>query len=240
MSTLAVPVLREVRLYGGLGREFGRVFRLAVATPGEAARALCAVLPGFSRAFFGRDGLARYHVFVGRGAGRRDIGEADRDAPVGALEPIRIVPVIEGAKRGGALQIILGAALLFFAPYAAGALFGAGASVGLAVGVSVYGTQLGLSLVLGGVISLLSPQPARTGGTADNKPSYAFDGAVNTAEQGGPVPVVMGRVICGSTLVSQGLSTTQLVATGSYGPGNPAAPPLPALPPYEPDYSPIA
>ena len=47
-------VLREVRLYGALGREFGRVLHLAVATPAEAVRALRAVLPGFERAFLGR------------------------------------------------------------------------------------------------------------------------------------------------------------------------------------------
>ena len=65
-------VLREVRLYGALGREFGRVFRLAVATPAEAVRALIAVLPGFERAFIGRDGRQGYHVFVGRSALRRE------------------------------------------------------------------------------------------------------------------------------------------------------------------------
>ena len=34
--------IRTVRLYGWLGRAFGREHRLAVASPAEAVRALCA------------------------------------------------------------------------------------------------------------------------------------------------------------------------------------------------------
>lgn len=42
--------IRTVRLYGWLGRAFGREHRLAVASPAEAVRALCALLPGFEKA----------------------------------------------------------------------------------------------------------------------------------------------------------------------------------------------
>lgn len=212
---MSIQALREVRLYGPLGRRFGRLHRLAVLTPAEAVQALCAVLPGFERAFLGLPGqpAARYHVFVGRGAQRESIAIDQALDPVGATEPIRIVPVIEGAKRGGLLQIVLGAALVIFAPYAAGFLFGAGASVGLAVGVSTIGVSLGKTLILGGIIQLLSPQ--RAGGTAvapDNQPSYGMDaGPVNTTQQGMPVPLAFGRVVIGSAQVSGGLSTDDLV-----------------------------
>jgi predicted phage tail protein len=45
-----------------------------------------------------------------------------------------------------------------------------------------------------------------------NKPSYAFDGAVNTAAQGNPVPICYGRLIVGSQVVSAGLVTEPLPA----------------------------
>ena len=138
-------VLREVRLYGALGREFGRVFRLAVATPAEAVRALIAVLPGFERAFIGRDGRQGYHVFVGRSALRRDLGEQELSEPLGAADPIRLVPVIQGAKRGGLFQTILGAVLVVVGLFSA--QFGGGALL-----------QIGAAMILGGVVQLLSPQ----------------------------------------------------------------------------------
>lgn len=212
MTTLATPVLREVRLYGALGRQFGRVFRLAVKTPHEAVVALCAVLPGFKRAFLGRDGRAAYHVFVGRGQQRRDIAADEAAHVVGATEPIRLVPVVAGAKRAGALQTIIGVVLII-----AGTNGVPGA------------TNLGVAMLVGGVIQLLSPQPKREE-ERQRPQSYAFDGPANNTEQGGPVPLVFGRVICGSTVVSQGLSSEERLVED-------AAPLGPAItPPWDPRY----
>ena len=223
---MSTAVLREVRLYGPLGRQFGRVFRLAVATPAEAVQALCAVLDGFERAFLGRDGRASYHVFVGRGALRRDIPEDEVEAPIGATDPIRFVPVIVGAKRQGGLQVVVGYALLWvgYALYATG--------YGYAVGAAVQG--IGLSMIGSGIIALLSPQRAKSASAAAaNTPSYAFDGPVNNVEQGGPVPLLMGTVFVGSTVVSQGLSSDDLIISATSSP-----PPAVGLPGWEPDYSP--
>jgi predicted phage tail protein len=174
-TTPAPPPLRDVRLYGHLGATFGRLHQLAVSTAAEAVQALCVVLPGFDRAFLGPDGAGRYHVYVGRGTARNPITLERAADPVGRAEPICIVPLIGGAKSGFATAL-LGAALLFAAPYLAGAVgtsFGIGAA-GLAYAGSV---MVGRALVIGGVIQLLSPQ--RKGGAApaaENKPSYAFDG----------------------------------------------------------------
>lgn len=210
---MSAAVLREVRLYGALGRQFGRVFRLAVATPAEAVRALMAVLPGFERAFLGRDGRQAYHVFVGRGELRRDVGKTALHEPLGAADPIRFVPVIAGAKRGGIVQQIIGVIL---------------------IAVSIYIespelAQIGYQMIIAGSIQMLSPQRKGKDATG-NLPSYIFNGPVNNIEQGGPVPVRYGRALVGSTVVSQGISTVQVAA--------PAAAPIPsnvpALPPYEP------
>lgn len=216
-------VLREVRLYGALGREFGRVFRLAVATPGEAVRALTAVLPGFQRAFLGKDGRQAYFVYVGKGNRRRTLTTDELVEPLGATEPIRLVPAIYGCKRNGAGQFILGLVL-----EAVGLLLFAytGFDFGL--------IHLGASLQLVGIIALLSPQRKGKEVTT-NLPSYAFDGPTNNAEQGGPVPVAYGRVVTGSVVVSQGLSTDQLVAVATAPPAPPSRPPYEPSDPYTPE-----
>lgn len=216
---MSTAVLREIRLYGALGREFGRVFRLDVATPAEAVSALRAVLPGFARAFLGRDGQQAYHVFVGRKVCRRSLTTEELCEPLGAADPIMLVPVIAGAKRAGTSQVILGYVLMV-----AGAFLAAytGSDYGL--------VSLGFQMMLGGVIKMLSPQKEGKAASS-NLPSYVFDGVVNNTEQGGPVPVRYGRAMVGSTVVSQGISTQELAA-----PAGPAIPSnLPNLPGYEPD-----
>lgn len=215
---LANPALREVRLYGELGRRFGRVFHLAVTTPVEAVHALTAVLPGFKAAFLGRDGRAAYHVFVGRKDQRRAIAQDDKDAPVGVSEPIRFVPEVAGAKRAGTTNTIVGYVLFVVGNILT--LYGYPA-----IGQPL--SQMGQAMILAGVIQLLSPQRTGKDKGVENQPSYAFDGPVNITEQGGPVPLAYGTVVCGSTVVSQGLDTTEI-----YIPPPPVLEPIPQ-PPWE-------
>jgi predicted phage tail protein len=183
--------LRTVRLYGVLGNRFGRVHRLAVKSTSEAMRALGVVLPGF-RQFMARSreqGLT-FAVFVGRQNLTRD----ELEYPVGP-EEIRVAPVLVGSKRGGLFQTILGAALV---------VVGTVASVyGQAWGTQLIG--LGASMALGGVVQMLSPQTGGLAGVADNGTSYYFNGPVNSAAQGEPVPVVYGRMVVGSKVISSGI-----------------------------------
>jgi predicted phage tail protein len=69
-------------------------------------------------------------------------------------------------------------------------------------------SAIGWGLVLGGVSSLLftpkTHDPAATE-RPENKPSYAFNGPVNTTAQGNPVPVGYGRLRVGSQVISAGL-----------------------------------
>lgn len=190
--------LRTVRLYGRLGAQFGRVHRLAVNSPAEAVRALCVLVPGFEAemAASGGQGVA-YACFVGK----RNLSEDQLSHPVGEAD-IRIAPMPAGAKRGGLFQTILGAALIavsFFIP-PAGA-FGIAALSAGAVGA------IGVSLALGGIVQMLSPQQ-RTLSTKDqpeNGASYNFNGPVNTTAQGNPVPILYGRMMVGSATISAGI-----------------------------------
>jgi predicted phage tail protein len=196
-----MEVLREIRLHGVLGKRFGRVHHLAVASVAEAVQALCAVLPGFEVHLL-RYSEPGYRVWVGK----HTIGEQDLAAPVGTREVIRITPVVRGAKRGGVLQSIVGAVLVI---------------VGTIVGVyysptaGSYIVNAGIAMIVGGVIQMLSPQRKGNDNTVENVASYNFGGPVNVADEGGAVPVCYGRMVIGSVVISGGIATSEyaLVST---------------------------
>lgn len=185
--------LREVRLYGWLGAQFGRVHRLAVSSTAEAVRALCVLIPGFQTALAESEVQGvRYACFLGR----RNLAE-DELHMLPADAPIRIAPIPAGAKRGGLFQTILGAVLI---------VVGAVVNV-VAPGAGVPIMQMGGALALGGVVQLLSPQQRGLSArdSPNNGASYNFNGAVNTFAQGGPAPLLYGRMIVGSAVISAGI-----------------------------------
>jgi predicted phage tail protein len=198
--------LRTVRLYGTLGARFGRVHTLAVNSAAEACRALSILLPGFEQFMCDsrEKGLA-FAIFHGK----RNIGKEELDDPPGHAD-IRIAPVIQGSKRAGRLQTIIGVIIIAVASYYSGGwlmggetLFGTGAA---AAGWATAGA-FGISLALGGVAQMIAGTPKGLGSqdAADNRPSYGFNGPVNTQAQGNPVPLGYGRLIVGSAVVSAGI-----------------------------------
>jgi predicted phage tail protein len=217
-EVIGTEQLREVRLYGHLAKQFGKVHVVAVHTSREAAQALAAIVPGFGQALLEHG--AGFHVFAGQRDRHGEIREDRLDAPLGRGEPVCIVPVIAGAKRGGLFQIILGAAILIFAPYAAGFLTTLGSTgISAAMIVASYSGTVGLALIMGGVVQALTPSPRNGGGgSAKNDPSFAFGGPVNISEQGVAIPVRYGRGIWGSVVVSQGLSAAEFEPATSPAP----------------------
>lgn len=181
--------LRTVRLYGVAGRRFGRVHQLAVASTREAVRALCVTVPGFEKFMMNaRDNGLTFAVFNGR----KNLAEDELQHPVGEDE-IRIAPILIGSKNSGLFQTILGAALVVVGIFTSE--FGGGTLIGL-----------GASMMLGGVMQMLSPQTSGLAGAGPNNgTSYYFNGPVNSAAQGEPVPLVYGRMTVGSKVISSGI-----------------------------------
>jgi len=195
-----------ILLYGHLGQRFGKTHRYSVRSPAEAVRALCATLPGFRRAL--RDG-GYYKVLRG---GREALGLEQIPEPQSERETLRIVPVVSGAGKGAG-KILLGTALIAVGFMTGGATLGWGEawSAGGTVLLGKVATSVGMSLLFSGVAQSLIKTPSAQGVEAvSNRPSYAFDGAVNTAAQGNPVPVCYGRMIVGSQVISAGLSVDQI------------------------------
>jgi predicted phage tail protein len=196
--------MRTVRLYGELGRRFGRSHQLDVATPAEAVRALVVNHPGFEQAL--RDHPHGFHVLAGRDDRGTVVGLR---LPAGEAESIRIIPAVAGGKSAFG-RILVGALLIGAAFFTGVASLGAGGLVfsGLAGQLAV---GIGASLVLGGVSQLLAPTPKyQAASDDDTQPSYVFSGPTNTSAQGTAVPVGYGRFIVGSSVVSLGLTVQEL------------------------------
>ncbi|QLF85289.1 tail assembly protein [Salmonella virus STSR3] len=97
-------------------------------------------------------------------------------------------------------QIVLGAVIV-------AAFYTGGASLAAMGALSSSAFMMGGAMVLGGVMQMISPQAGGAkmkAGSAENKPSYAFGGAVNTTAAGYPVPLPYGDRTVGGAIFSAG------------------------------------
>lgn len=195
--------MKTIRLYGSLRKKFGKGFRLAVDTPAEGIHALRCQVPGF-RQHFQEHAHDAFRVIVGK----EDRDEAGLHVPCGKSEVIKIVPVVAGAKSDG-FQFILGA-------------------VFTVVG-TVYSmpwlTNMGLSMMMGGVAQMLADSPKGLfdpSTTTSDIDTFTFNSPTATTGQGGCVPVLYGRHrICGH-VISAGIDaqTWQDKGFGGAAPDN--------------------
>ncbi|MEH4800582.1 tail assembly protein [Atlantibacter hermannii] len=190
-------VMTKIELGGILGKYFGKTHFRIISTIHEAPRALAATIKGFKQFMISsqRRGLT-YAVF----RGKKNINQNDLGFPV-TEEVIRIVPIIMGSKKAGVLQTIIGAVLVVVGAIA----YAYGGALVSQVGLSMMG--VGVATAAGGVIQMLSPQPAGLASKqdADNRASYAFGGVTNTAAQGYPVPIGYGKRRIGGAIISAGI-----------------------------------
>lgn len=182
-SVVHYDPMTTIKLSGSLAQRFGRVHRrkLEEGTTSEAFSALKATLDGFEAEIKRLSGLGmRFAIF----RNRKNVG-MDELGLRGTRE-VRIVPVVEGGKRGGVLQTIIGITLIVARFFGAPTL------------------QIGIALVAGGVIQMLSPQAKGLSQSAapENLPSYAFGSAKNTTASGNPVPICIGERRWGGAVIS--------------------------------------
>jgi predicted phage tail protein len=187
-----------VHLYGPLATKYGHRHEFLISSPREAVHALDANFPGFL-ADFAR--CERYLIIADD-----DPREGEFAATAPASHDIHLCPQVEGGA-------FLGAALV-------GALFPAIAGTTTATiigGVLFAGLMLGVSL-------LFSPKPeTKVSDDTAKDENYSFSGPENVTIQGVAVPLVYGRVHCGSVVVSAGLEIGEL-ATASVSAPQPVAP----------------
>lgn len=192
-----METIKSIKLSGSLGRRFGVFHKYAVDSFPEAIRALSATVEGFKDYMQSEVGSRmKYAIFVDG----VNVGEHDEKAWKCARE-IRIIPVPTGSKSGGLFNVVLGAVVM------ATAFFTGGASLSAMGALASSAFMMGGAMVLGGVMQMISPQQ---GGSmmelqsAENKPSYAFGGAVNTTAAGYPIPLPYGERTVGGAIWSAG------------------------------------
>jgi predicted phage tail protein len=196
--------LIEVKLLGELGRRFGRSYSFVASSPKEIISALSHQIAGF------KDYLCDAHE---KGIGFRLVdGDADgmafEEASMSCKQLI-IAPIVTGGGTVG--KILLGVALvaLAFIP-GFGTAVAAGAAKASFTLVGGLFFNLGVSLVLTGIASLLTPpveQPKET----ERKDSFLFDRATELTTQGQPVPLLYGKFLAASPLIISSAITTQQV-----------------------------
>lgn len=203
--------MKEIRIYGHLRAQFGTSFTLDAATPGEAIRALCNLIPGFRAAI--EDYEPGFRVRVGRSS-----LDTDELAMAGG-EVIRLVPCVVGAKSGWG-QILTGVAIIA-AVFLTGGMAGVGFSMIGTSALSTLAISVGTSMVLGGVAQVLAGNPTYSGSAMDkgpaDQPSYAFSGPHMTVGQGNPVPLGYGKLRVSGALVSLGISPETWTTNGLGG-----------------------
>lgn len=188
-------MLKTIKLYGVLGKKFGKEFKLAVESTREAVKALSVQVPGFEQFMLTahEQGLT-FAVFQDD----ENISEDQIDFETGA-KVIKIVPKVKGAGGNGIFQVIIGAVLIAAAFVTGGASLAAwGALQGALVGA-------GVGMVVGGISQMLTPKVEVQDQNQDgNKPNKGFGGAVTTIAQGNPVPILYGQREVGGFIVNAG------------------------------------
>lgn len=195
-------MLRKIRLYGPLAKFVGRdVLKADVASPAEAIRMLLANFSGLEAHIRKHS----YRIFCGDAALQ---SEEEIILPTSAAE-IKIVPVVAGSggddnPLGSIGKIFVGVAL-----------FAAAFIPGLNVAVAGAMASIGAGLVLTGVSELLTPVPqmpkfSNLGSydprdDKDPRNGFSFSGLQNVSRPGVPVPMVYGKTLVGSVVISAGV-----------------------------------
>jgi predicted phage tail protein len=205
--------MTTVILYGRLGKKFGKRWEFHhLQTVRHAVHAIDIFRPGFKRYII--DDLRDFMFHVQKD--ERTIGESELDTCVDN-QTIKITPVLEGGiSAKGVIELIAGVVLI------AVGLFGPGLGITTFWGAELV--LLGLGLALGGISALLTGKPgAGPGAARKNKPSYIFTNAVNTIDQGLPVPVALGQPYIGSAVVSVGVFAEDITTGSVQSPGSPTS-----------------
>ncbi len=211
--------VRRINLEGELGEKFGKVWNLNVSSPAEAIRAIDVQRKGFRKHFLDTHNAGMgYDIIIGD-QGIKQVEEIGFPAPI--RDDFTFIPIPAGSKQQQSGGFYFVAGLLLFAASggfsALGQMGAVGAEAGFAAqfgaanmglfgqGGSYFFAMAGAALMAGGVSMMLAP--SITEDDTNEEQSYLFDGPVNTAKQGVPVPVLYGRMIVGGATVSASVSS---------------------------------
>lgn len=195
-------MLRTIRLYGELGKKYGRVHRFHVESVSSAIRMLCVNFKDFKQHLIdSTNKIAGYEVWDGK----YNLGPEDKEEFVKqGVGVIKIIPRVIGASN--AAKILVGVLLVAAAWFSMGTL---AAAFGPGAGLWGVAASFGASLILSGVVGMMTKPASGVSIDSDsnNTQSYIFSGVQNTTKQGNPVFIAYGTHLLGSQPISVALTT---------------------------------
>lgn len=212
-------MLTTIYLHGRAGKLFGTIFKLDVERVSEAIRALCYLKPGF------RDYIREC---ADKGVGFRVSTEAgvlnEDQLWLPATKEIHIRPIVMGSKRSGIFQTILAVVLIVAAFYIApGVGIKAGMqafAAGKATFAATFVMSAGVSMLVGGISTLIANPNGEGYAEGDDKRSYLFSGPVRSTTQGIALPIGYGRLFVSGIPVSTDLVNGPVNYPDNYGTGD--------------------
>ncbi len=196
--------MKKIKLFGNIADEYKAEWLLDVATPAEALRAINANRPGFLAECDAGDYVA---VLVDESDPENTARQVtDENGLKGwAGETLFVVPRMSGDVAGvvaGVLGITVASSV--------------SAVIAATVLIAVINTiiAVAISIAISAIAALIAGTPDGFGANEteapENKPSYLFNGVVNTAKQGHRVPVLYGQMLVGSMVLSSRINTKDL------------------------------
>lgn len=187
-----MSAVQTINFHGEAAKRFGKIHKLAGEDLPRLFSGLTSRLgPEFKEFVRVND----WHICEDKLKAGNDLGEEDVGKKLGS-KVLHFMPAVKGASA--ALRIIAGIILLVAAYYGFG---------------NSYTVSLGISLILGGVTEMLTkPKLSQPGAinANDQRGSTIYNGALNVTTQGGPIPILYGRVQrASSVVISTDFSTDQ-------------------------------
>lgn len=210
-------IVRRIYLYGAMADKFSKEpIELAVDTIAEINLAFKSIFPEW------RDHIREYPniAFIlsdDDKANARPISPEFIEMSFGSANEIHLVPEAVG-EWAAALVAVKAFAVKAFV-------------------INIL-TSFAVSTVLGMISKALAPSPDTGAGNKNvaSNESFIYNGAINSMQQGGPVPLVYGYFMTGSTVISTSIDIEQMLITPakSDAPNNGGGQIQPPFPPAVP------
>jgi predicted phage tail protein len=197
--------MTNIYLTGKLGKLFGEKWTLEVQSPAEALHAININTKGKFSEYLEKNKNKYYKIGL---QNKKQLITAEEIKIKTGKNDIYIMPTIKGSNSGAG-KILAGIVLLVAAYFTGGTAL-AFLQVPLA--------SAGASLVLGGIVQLLTPVPNfdnNSGGNEDGRQSTLFQGNASTIFQGGAVGLIYGRALVAPMPISLSINNNDTDATAS-------------------------
>ena len=211
-------MLRTIHFHGALADQVGhKEIPYDFDTPAQALAALLFLLPDFKKVI----SEVKNFALVARGGECQAVELGTINFPLSEkMDELHIFPTTEGA---GVETITAIAAAL---------------SVSTLTATVIYvAINIAIAFAVGAIIQSLAPSADATEVTrAEERPSFIYNGALNSAAQGAAIPLVYGTHMTGSLVISRGVTVEELpyeVERTEPPPGGTTPGEVPAVEPWQ-------